>query len=373
MERITGLHRFIPRPTHHLAGRVKISPADSGGPLVLTFGGFQNLLAPLLLSLHPPNPRQVCRSHMLSSPSCLQIFKSIGNVLDQSVSDWTLNTGLPLDQFVPQVKDAILRMHDEYYSRKRPEIPFDDLVYRSAYLYKYAPANALAVEAVLNDDAKDQRLISSLLTSQQRISLCCLGGGPGSEIVGVAKWIVRQQLGATQLEVVVTDKYPQWKGQWESVRDTLNATVSAKRPPLVVSRGVARVDVINPVSARLPVLGQGFDLYVVSYVVSHIYTPEGLARFRQFMRSVIDSAPKDSKFLFIDRHEPNWKTAVTTLLDYPGIQISGPYSSISGSPGDTQEEKTDLGVLYKGLEIYKELEISPRLGWDIFWVVGTKV
>ena len=316
---------------------------------------------------------------MLSSPPCLQIFKSIGNVLDQCVSDWTLNARLPLDEFVPQVKEAILRMRDEYYSRKRPEIPFGDLVYRSAYLYKYAPANALAIEAVLNDDAKNQRLISSLLTSKRHISLCCLGGGPGSGIVGVAKWIVRQQLGATQLEVVVTDKYPQWKDQWESVRDTLNATflaggtVSARRPPLVVSRGVARVDVTNPVSARLPALGQGFDLYVVSYVVSHIYTPEGLARFRQFMRSVIDSAPKGSKFLFIDRREPDWKTAVATLLNYPGIQISGPYSSSSGSPGDTREEKTDLGVLHKGLEIYKDLEISPRLSWDIFWVIGTKV
>ena len=316
---------------------------------------------------------------MLSSPSCLQIFKSIGNVLNQSVSDWTLNTGLPLDSLVPQVKEAILRMHDEYYSRKRPEIPFGDLVYRSAYLYKYAPANALAVEAVLNDDAKNQRLISSLLTSKQRISLCCLGGGPGSEIVGVAKWIVQQQLGATQLEVVVTDKYPQWKDQWESVRDTLNTNflaggaVSAKRPPLVVSRGFVKVDVINPASARLPALKRGFDLYVVSYVVSHIYTHEDLSRFRQFMRSVIDSAPKGSKFLFIDRREPDWKTAVATLLDCPGIEVSGPYSSTSGSPGDTREEKTDLGVLYKGLDMYKDLDISPRLRWDIFWVVGTKV
>ena len=158
-----------------------------------------------------------------------------------------------------------------------------------------------------------------------------------------------QQLGTTQLEVFVTDKYPQWKDQWKSIRDTLNTnfladgTVSAKKPPLVVSRGFAKVDVINPTSARLPALRRGFDLYVVSYVVSHIYTPEGLYRFRQFMRSVIDSAPEGSKFLFIDRREPDWQTSVATLLDYPGIEISGPYSSTSRSPGDPREEKTGLG------------------------------
>ena len=289
--------------------------------------------------------------------------------MKQSVSDWKLSTGLPLDRLVPLVEKAVRHMSDEYYGGHPPEIPFECLVYRLAYLYEYASANAFAVEAVLNDDAENQRLISSLLTSKQRISLCCLGGGPGSEIVGVAKWIVQQQLGTTQLEVFVTDKYPQWKDQWKSVRDTLNTdflasgAVSAKRPPLVVSRGFDKVDVINPASAWLPALRRGFDLYVVS----HIYAPEDLSRFCQFMRSVIDSAPKGSKFLFIDRREPDWQTSVATLLGYPGIEISGPYSSSSDSPGDPREDKTDLGVLYKELDIY------PRLSWNIFWIVGTKV
>ena len=227
---------------------------------------------------------------MLSSPSCLQIFKSLGNVLDQSVSDWKLSTGLPLDSLVPQVKKAILRMRDVYHSGNRPEIPFECLVYRLAYLYEYASANAFAVEAVLNDDAKNQRLISSLLTSKQRISLCCLGGGPGSEIVGVAKWIVQQQLGTTQLEVVIIDKCLEWRNQWKSVRDTLNSnfsagsSISAQSRRLIVPRGFVKVDVIDPESAQLPPLVHGFDLYVVSYVVSHIYTDYGLSQFCKFMQ-----------------------------------------------------------------------------------------
>ena len=321
---------------------------------------------------------------MLSSPPCLQIFKSIGNVLDQCVSDWTLNTGLTLDKFVPRVEEAILHMRDEYYSQKRPEISFGDPYYRSAYLYKYAPATALAVEAVLNYDANHQRLISGLLRSKQRISLCCLGGGPGSEIVGVAKWIARQQLDATQLEVVVTDKYPQWKREWKFVRDTLNtnfsagSAISAERRPLVVPKGFVGVDVIDPESAQLPALTRGFDLYVVSYVVSHIYTDDGLSQFRRFMRSVIDSAPKGSKFLFIDRggvaNEAgvvNWQKSVRDLLNCPGIDISDPVPLFSKSPGDSGERKSDLGVLYKHLGINPML--NPRLGWDIFWMAGTKV
>ena len=312
---------------------------------------------------------------MLSSPSSLQIFKSLGKVLDQCVSDWKRDTGLPLDRLVPLVEKAVRHMSDEYHGGHPPEIPFECLVYRSAYLYEYAPANALAVEAVLNDDAEDQGLISGLLTSKLPISLCCLGGGPGSEILGVAKWIVRQQLGATQLKVVIIDKCLEWRNQWKSVGDTLNtnfsadSSISAQRRRLVVPRGFVKVDVIDPESAQLPPLVHGFDLYVVSYVVSHIYTDYGLSQFCKFMQTVIDSAPEGAKFLFIDRHEREreWNKSVTTLLDHPGIEISGPYFSSRDSPGDPREEKTDLGVLYE------HLNISPRLSWDIFWVVGTKV
>ena len=309
----------------------------------------------------------------MRSSSSLQIFKSLGKVLDQCVSDWKHDTGLPLDRLVPLVEKAVRHMSDEYHGGHPPEIPFECLVYRSAYLYEYASANAFAVEAVLNDDAEDQGLISGLLTSKLPISLCCLGGGPGSEILGVAKWIVRQQLGTTQLEVVIIDKCLEWRNQWKSVRDTLNtnfsagSSISAQRRRLVVPKGFVKVDVIDPESAQLPPLVHGFDLYVVSYVVSHIYTDYGLSQFCKFMRSVIDSAPKGSKFLFIDRREPDWQTSVATLLGYPGIEISGPYFSSKDSPGDSQEEKTDLGVLFEHLNRF------PRLGWDIFWVVGTKV
>ena len=139
-------------------------------------------------------------------------------------------------------------------------------------------------------------------------------------------------------------------------------------------KGFVGVDVIDPESAQLPALTRGFDLYVVSYVVSHIYTDNGLSQFRRFMQSVIESAPQDSKFLFIDRGGEqkqgggvNWQESVRHLLSCPGIVISDPVRLTSRSPGDYRERKTDLGVLYE------HLDRAPRLGWDIFWMVGTKV
>ena len=312
---------------------------------------------------------------MLSSPSRFQIFKSIGNVLDQSVSDWKLSTGLPLDSLVPRVEQAIQRMRCEYRNGDRPEIPFYNPVYRSAYLYQYAPANALAVEAVINHDAKNQRLISGLLTSQQHISLCCLGGGPGSEILGIAKWIERQRVEQVVLQVLVTDKYREWDHEWKSLVRAVNSIRVQSLGSLPTITGeFAQIDVEDPSHASWFGYGPGFDLYIVSYVVSHIFTSEGLSRFGQFIDSLLAAAPKGAKFLFIDRggvpNEAgvvNWQKSVRDLLSCPEMDISGPYSSSSDSPGDPREDKTDLGLLYKELDIY------PRLSWNIFWIVGTKV
>ena len=312
---------------------------------------------------------------MPNSPSCFQIFKSLGNVLDQSVYSWTQKPGLPLDSLVPQVKKAIQRMSCEYRSGNRPEIPFDNPLYRSAYLYEYAPANALAVEAVLNYDAQNQRLVSGLLTSKQRISLCCLGGGPGSEILGIAKWIERRRVGQIILDVLVTDKYREWDHEWKSLVRAVNSNrVQSLRSLPTITGRFAQVDVEEPSDASDFGCGSGFDLYIVSYVVSHIFTSEGLSRFGQFIAPVLSAAPKGAKFLFIDRggvaNEAggvNWHKSVRDLLSCTGMDISDPVPLFSNSPGDSREKKTDLGVLYE------HLDIDPRLGWDIFWMVGTKV
>ena len=312
---------------------------------------------------------------MPNSPPCFQIFESLGNVLDQSVSGWKQKTGLPLDSLVALVTKAIQRMSCEYYSGSRPEIPFGNLCYRSAYLYKYAPANALAVEAVLNDDANNQRLISSLLTSKQRISLCCLGGGPGSEILGIAKWIERRRVGQVILDVLVTDKYREWDHEWKSLVRAVNSNrVQSLRALPTITGRFAQIDVEDPSDASYFGCGSGFDLYIVSYVVSHIFTSEGLSRFGQFIDPLLSAAPKGAKFLFIDRGGVannaggvNWQESVRELLSFPGIDVSAPFSLTRRSPGDSRERKTDLGVLYE------HLGEDPRLGWDIFWMVGTKV
>ena len=295
--------------------------------------------------------------------------------MDQSVSDWTLKTGLPLDRFVPQVKEAIQRMRCEYYSGNRPEIPFGNLCYRSAYLYKYPPANALAVEAVLNDDAKNQRLISGLLTSKKRISLCCLGGGPGSEILGIAKWIERQRVEQIILDVLVTDKYREWDHEWKSLVRAVNSNrVQSPRSLPTITGRFAQIDVEEPPDTSYFGCVSGFDLYIVSYVISHIFTSKGLSRFGQFIDPLLSAAPKGAKFLFMDRggvvNNPggvNWQESVRDLLSRPGMDVSAPVGLTSRSPGDSRERKTDLGVLYE------HLGEDPRLGWDIFWMVGTKV
>ena len=267
-------------------------------------------------------------------------------------------------------------MMREYRDGRCPSFSFEDGFYRLGYMYQYASANSLAVHHVLSWADKNERMSHHLLGTEGKVSVCCLGGGPGTEIVGIAKWIARQQLEIEQLEVVVTDKYPEWGTEWKAVSSALNSHFcprpvgSVRRSRFVASMGYVTVDVEDPNRAQIQALKRGFDLYVASYVVSHIFTQESLSRFQRFLQTVIGSAPQGSKFLFIDRRGPGWENSVAQLLNHPEISISEPFHSKRNNPGETSEQKSDLGVLYERLN---RLDIDPRLGWDIFWVVGTKV
>ena len=190
----------------------------------------------------------------------LQIFKLFGNVLNDSVESYSRGKHLTLETAVPKIEAAIQHMKREYRGGQCPDFSFEDDWYRLAYMYEYASANSLAVLDVLSSADKNNGISGSLLGTESKISICSLGGGPGSEIVGIAKWIARQQLEIEQLEVVVTDKTLQWRTEWKRVLDALNnnfrsgAVVSSSRSPFVVSRGYVSVDVEDPTRAQIQAL-----------------------------------------------------------------------------------------------------------------------
>ena len=311
---------------------------------------------------------------MVVSPYGLYCFKVIGKVLDKSLEIEAVQKGLDLETVGTEIFESIEQIRSEYYSNAIPVIPFQDLRLRQAYLYWAAPVNALAFKSAIDGDASIRELILQRLRNKGVLRVCCIGGGPGSEVFGLAKWTERNFSGPAEIDVLVTDKFVEWRSIWRMLRDEINqgfsehySDTSTLQIPKI-NNDFSQVDVlVQNHSGRVKTRGS-FDIYVFSYLASHIFSHPHLQRFNDFVKQVSSSARHDSMFIFMDRsaESETWKSPIKELAEASGLKLSD-YGTVSVDQHDNLEKQRDLGTLYK------KVGSCTALSRDAFWVAGRKV
>ena len=73
-------------------------------------------------------------------------------------------------------------------SENRGGPPLSDPAVRFAYIYKYATANANTVfDTIINIDQLKK------IFDQENVKIACVGGGPGSDLLGIYKYVLMLQ------------------------------------------------------------------------------------------------------------------------------------------------------------------------------------
>jgi hypothetical protein len=312
---------------------------------------------------------------MVRGAHCLFCFEVVGKVINPEIDRIALLQGKSRSEIVSQVSQHRDTISKQYWDNRRPVIPFDDPLFRMAYLYGTVPINAHVVEVVFDTDSDLQKWFSGRIRNRnETIKVCTLGGGPGTEILGLAKWIERQNSRTPiALSALVTDKFAGWSANWLAFRNQINQQLdhhykaTSRAMPLSISGGFQQVDVENSATVSDWQSLCSHDIYIVSYLLSSIFN-----RFDNlfgFMAELVKRVPRGSKFLFIDREQSHerWENPIRELASKAQMQLSEFQTTVSPTPRDSGEQKTDLGV------IFTEIQKSPRLRWNAFWVVGTKV
>lgn len=304
----------------------------------------------------------------------------IGKVINPAFDRIVGQGGQSRSQFVAQVAEYRRMIRDEYYSNRKPNLPFQEPLCRIAYLLSQVPAIAHLVEVVFDRDNGLKDWFISTCKNQNGISICTLGGGPGTEILGLTKWVERQQLPTNVLlNTLITDKVVQWGEDWVNLRNQIHCQLADRYGQNMESWPVRVEGKFSPVDLEavpdpesLNLIG-GHNLYIVSYVIAHIFSQ--FENFYEFMGRLISSAPSGSRFLFIDR-APNvemFKFPIRQLENRGPIRLSEFVTAVTESPLDPEEQLSGLGRLYTEVCERSETSLHPRLRWNAFWVVGTKV
>jgi hypothetical protein len=248
---------------------------------------------------------------------------------------------------------------------------------RLAYLYCHDPVNANLFEGVIRITPDLSSFVSNKLKTEGELKVCSFGGGPGTEVLGLSKHLWKNTKAGEQwgtISFTVLDRVTEWAESWnaleKSIRDFLKVNCGAfKDWPFSIGKSFNTFDLTD--CSRFANLTElfGQDLFVMCYVISELYGDTD--KFLEVLAAMVESAPKDAKFLIIDRQQDSVMEKAIKLLKKTGLKASDTTTDIGSM--DTDEQVT-------ALEPYVTLiGRKPRLTWGnrqtgcgAFWIIGTK-
>ena len=283
----------------------------------------------------------------------VKYFEILGEVINGEIELIAAHSGPPRNELVSMILSHASDTTNLYRKWRKPSIPFDDPLRRLAYLYMYVAANAYVVEYVLKEDPSLKAFITSVSRRNSGVvKVCSLGAGPGTELLGLAKWIEQEQIGdQIILDPLLCDQETGWGDNWVAIRDQMRGRINKaygtnKRPVFVLPGDFHRIDVEDVQSIGDVPDVRDQDLYLVSYVVSHVF--DNFDNMNRFFCELIGNAPPRSKFIFIDRRGERWQDKVTQLAKSAPIQFSETKEA-SDLTISRDEEKSDLGAIFNEL------------------------
>jgi thiol-disulfide isomerase/thioredoxin len=248
-------------------------------------------------------------------------------------------------------KDKAIREGLDYlgkcYARLRKDeckVNYADPAIRFAYIYRYVTAHADYVCSLIGSTVLNK------LLDAQKLNISCIGGGPGSDLVGVLKCV--EAAGKTPtLRFTLLDREKSWNESWYDVGDKLATS-------LPTNVNFLPFDVTDKKSWEPHRKYLNSDLFTLIYFVSETFA------FREkaapYYADLFDHAAKGAYFLYIDNDASSFSDWFDGLWKGRGIKlIEGKSVRITTDP---QEERTDLGEYWKKFGYPKlQAEIAYRV------------
>jgi len=249
------------------------------------------------------------------------------------------------------VKTALQAMSAQYRQLLTSGGPdFADPVTRFAYVYLYVPAHAHWIHELL-EWSPDARL----LFEQKRLRMTCLGGGPGSDLVGALKFMATRGLTpAVFCEIV--DGCIQWKQTWSDLSYTLE-WFSALHTDYVIH------DLADARSWSAPCNFSKADLFTINFFASEVRHIG--QRAEEYFGWCFSQAKPGALILMNDNNDSRfyeWFDAIAA-----GCSLE-PLLSSSGTRKiyDSGEQLSALG------EYHERFDRNSKLTGDLAWRVFRK-
>ena len=300
----------------------------------------------------------------------------VREVVETAISTYADSHGQAEPRVRRNIRKEIDHTATEHYNDE-PSINYDDPLCRLGYLYRHAPANATLFEHVLT--TSDEVSLKELCADQRVLNVCAVGGGPGTELLGIAKCLLqRPRWMPLKIAFTVLDNVPHWAETWQHLADVIEARFSSSlvdsgvQPP-IVAPAFLPLDVLDASSYQ----NYAFQFRRADIVVCNYLFSENKARLSDAHRAVECLAaltPPGCAFVVIDRREsdPKFQREVVDLFESVfGAEIEVDTYDGTLSP---DEDKSDMGETliqalgYPRTKFFTDHRREPT----VFWLVAKR-
>lgn len=287
----------------------------------------------------------------------VRCFDVLQAVIRRAIDNLTPKQRAELSAAVVRLETLYNQLENGNWSQRRPD--FNNPVLRAAYLYKYVAFNAGVLAELFTRYAD----MVSPLFSQRHLKAICLGGGPGSELIGLYKYLTLERPEHfVHLSAILVDRCGHWASDWLTVtaegieEDGGWRITSAYAPP---------TDVCDPASLALIPTFQGARLYISLYFLSELL--HDVEQASPFLRETFAQADRGSVFFFLDNNRPSHYEWVFPLLTDTGWTLAVRPSSSDKYVLSTDEEKQTLAAFQPLMGGH-----LPRVQGSIAWGFAAK-
>jgi len=213
---------------------------------------------------------------------------------------------------------------------------------------EYVTSHANLVSTIITNSSD-----LSVLFDKEKIAVACLGGGPGSDFLGVLKYLMLNGK-KPSVRFQLCDKEKTWAESWDGVDEMVD-------PEFRISTSYLSIDVTQPEDWQPFTKYFQSDLFTMIYFMSEVHALRDIAD--EYFANLFETAKCGALFLFVDNNNPEFYNWFDELANEFGVEILKSRQENMIAP--VHEEKKDLGEYYEKFD-------SPKIRANVAYRIGRK-
>jgi len=274
----------------------------------------------------------------------LTTFERVKSILDQLCP--------PLDEPAGQaqirMKAHLARLTEEYpciWDGTRAAVDYGDPACHAAYIFKYVTANAELIYKAL----WAARLEANDIFANPSINMVCVGGGPGTELYALFKYLERVEHQVEQVNCLILDHYPAWI-------EAHRALLATKPANVQIAIEYAQMQLADPATVPEASIAAA-DLLTFSYSLSESwrYNASSGGGVNRAVQAILGAVKAGALVLYSDNagphFDPNMEREFLNRVDLRQIERADYTHMLVGA-----DEQMDTVKEYKAW-----LDMRPKL------------